>query len=168
MGAGPIGMFLAWQARCNGFDPVVVLEPNPMRCVRARQFAHMALHPDDYDIQVAQDVFGLGPSVVFDACGADLGPIVDTVAPGGSIVTIARTGRTMRLSNDSLITRGIAVIGSRGHVGQVPLALERLARFGGAPETFLTRVLNGLDELLGALRNPIAFADEFKIVCRIS
>ena len=168
MGAGPIGMFLAWQARTNGFDPVVVLEPNPKRCSRAREFAHMAMHPDDYDIQVAQDVFGNGPSVVFDACGADLGPIVDTIAPGGAIVTIARTGRTMRLSNDSLITRGIAVIGSRGHVGHVPLALERLATFDGEPETFLTRVLNGLDELLAALRDPGAFPDEFKVVCRIS
>ncbi len=168
LGAGPIGAFLAWQARSNGFDPVVVLEPNPKRCARARKLAHLALHPDDYDIQLTRDVFGLGPSVVFDACGADLGPIVAGVAPGGAIVSVARTGQTMRLSNDTLITRGIAVIGSRGHVGCVPSALERLAKLEVDPETFLTRSLNGLDDLLLALKDPTALTDELKVVCRIS
>ncbi len=168
LGAGPIGAFLAWQARSNGFDPVVVLEPNLKRRTCAGQFADLALHPDDFDISMNQEIFGLGPSVVFDACGADIAPIVAGLAPGGTIVTVARTGQNMRLSNDTLITRGIAVIGSRGHVGCVPPALERLANLDLEPETFLTRSLDGLDELLAVLKDPIASTDELKVVCRIS
>ena len=168
LGAGPIGMFLAWQARSSGFDPVVVVEPNLKRCARARQFANMALHPDEYDAKLASEIFGPGPSVVFDACGADLGPILHTLAPGGAIVTVARTGQMMRLSNDVMISRGIAVIGSRGHVGCVPQAIERLANLDLEPGFIVTHTLNGLDELLEALRTPKVFADEFKVVSRIA
>lgn len=169
LGAGPIGLFLAWTARLTGSRRVVVVEPNPRRADNARQFADQVVHPDEFGSELGPDAFGTGPDVVFDACGqANMNQIVKVLAPGGVVVTLARTAQQICVACDPLITNGQAIVGARGHVGYVPEAIEMLANGGIDPEMFITRTLDGMSQLLAALREPRKLSDELKVSCRIS
>lgn len=169
LGAGPLGLFFAWRARLGKSRRVVILEPNPRRADYARQFADLVVHPDDFDPQLSRDAFGKGPDVVFDTCGrADMDKIMAALAPGGAIVTGARTGNRYCFNTDRLITNGQAIIGARGHVGQVPQAIEMLANGEADPEMFITRALEGIPQLLAAFGNSQQLTDELKVICWIS
>ena len=168
LGGGPIGLFFAWKARLVGSPKIVVVEPNPRRAEYARLVADLVLHPDQFDAACSRDVFGIGPDVVFDACGqAEMNAILRMLAPGGAIVTMARTGQQVSIATDTLITSGQAIFGVRGHVGHVPHAVEMLARSDFDPDLFITRHLDGMSQLRAMLCEPGRLGDELKVSCRI-
>lgn len=169
LGGGPIGLFFAWKARLSGSPKVVIVEPNPRRADHARMVADLVMHPDQLDAQCNRDVFGIGPDVVLDACGqAKMNSVLQLLSPGGAIVTMARTGQLACIATDTLITSGQALIGVRGHVGQVPQAVEMLATSDIDPETFITRHLDGMSQLRSLLCEPNRLGDELKVSCHIS
>jgi threonine dehydrogenase-like Zn-dependent dehydrogenase len=169
LGGGPIGLFFAWKARLAGSARVVVVEPNSRRADYARDFADLVLHPGQLDAGAGPNLFGLGPDIVFDACGkADTNQILRLLAPGGALVTMARSGQEICVATDTLITSGQAIIGARGHIGQVPRAIEMLARSPIDPERFITRSLEGISQLRQTLCEPSRLCDELKVSCRIS
>jgi (R,R)-butanediol dehydrogenase/meso-butanediol dehydrogenase/diacetyl reductase len=168
LGAGPIGTYIAVHAALEGCSPVVVLEPSAFRASIARQYVDMALDPDEYDSNVARDVFGAGPSLIFEACGeVDLEEVFGQLGPGGTLVTVARTGQQAHLPADTLVSNGTGIVGCRGHVGFVPKAIDLLALGRVDPFPFITKTLGGLEELVVQLRHPAEVQDEFKVVCAI-
>jgi threonine dehydrogenase-like Zn-dependent dehydrogenase len=168
LGGGPIGLFFAWKARASGSPRVVIVEPNPHRANYARMVADLVVHPDQFDAQCNRDVFRFGPDVILDACGhAELNSVLPYLAPGGAIVTMARTGQLTCIATDALITSGQAIIGVRGHVGQVPNAVKMLATSDIDPEIFITRQLDGMAQLRAMLGEPNRLGNELKVSCQI-
>jgi len=168
LGGGPIGLFLAWKARLSGSPKVMIVEPNPRRAAFARMVSDLVVHPDQFDARCSQDVFGIGPDVVFDACGqAQMNAVLRLIAPGGVIATMARTGQHVCIATDTVITSGQAIVGVRGHVGHVPRAVDMLATSDIDPEMFITRNLDGMSQLRAMLCEPNRLGDELKVSCRI-
>jgi hypothetical protein len=81
---------------------------------------------------------------------------------------LARTGQSVCFRGDGLITNGQAIIGTRGHVGHVPEAIQVLASSEIDPDMFLTRSLDGILRLYDALQNPQSLPNEQKISCQIA
>lgn len=169
IGGGPIGVLMAIAFRTRGYDPVVVLEPNPWRARIARGFADYVFDPDDYCSEVYYNTYGVeGPTVVAEASGAvDLQQAVDYAAPGGVVLTVARTGRRVCIDADLLISHGKSVVGARGHVGHVPKAVVLMAESKLDFDRLVTAELSGLDALQAYLSQPSAWSDEMKVVCNV-
>lgn len=168
LGAGAIGLFLAWKARLLGAERVIVVEPNAERGNLVSQFADVVLSPDDWNSQLGCDAEWQA-DVIFDACGqSDLATALTRLAPGGALITLARTGQSVSFRGDEVITNGQAIIGTRGHVGHVPQAIQMLSSGGIDPDMFLTRSLDGISQLYDALQNPMSLTTELKFSCQIS
>jgi len=168
LGAGAIGVFLAWKSRHSEAERVVVIEPNAQRANLASQFADAVLSPEDWQSQLGHAAEWQA-DVIFDACGqSDLATALTHLAPGGALVTLARTGQSVCFRGDGVITNGQAIIGTRGHVGHVPAAIQMLASGGIDPGMFLTCSLDGISQLYSALQNPQSLITELKISCQIS
>ncbi len=169
VGGGPIGVLMAIAFRAHGYGPVVVLEPNPIRAQIARAFADYVYDPEDYCCEAYDNAFGGdGPTVVVEASGAvDLQQAVDYAAPGGVVVTVARTGRRVCIDADMLISLGKCVLGARGHVGHVPQAISLIAESKLDFDRLITAKLSGLDALQAYLSQPAAWADQMKVVCNV-
>jgi scyllo-inosose 3-dehydrogenase len=168
LGAGAIGLLLAWKARLSGTERVIVIEPNPQRAGVAGQFADEVLTPNEWQSQ-RECALEFQPDVIFDACGqADLETALKRLAPGGAFVTLARTGQSITFPGDGLITSGQAIIGTRGHVGHVREAIDLLASGKIDPYLLLTRSLDGIPQLFSALQNPQCLSAELKVTCQIS
>jgi threonine dehydrogenase-like Zn-dependent dehydrogenase len=169
LGAGAIGLFFAWKARLAGVESVVMVEPNARRAERAQEFADVVLHPDEFDDQLTANMRDSDPDIIFDACGqAAIRPLLRTLAPGGVLVTAARTGQRICFETNDMITNGQAIIGTRGHVGYVPEAIRLLSGCDLDPGQFITRTLDGLAELRAVFQDPDLLAGEFKVSCQVS
>jgi len=168
LGAGAIGMFLAWKSWLSGAERIVVIEPNAERAKLVHQFADEVLSPADWRSQRGC-AFAWQADAIFDACGQpDLAAALTRLAPGGAFITLARTGQSLCFRADDVITNGQAIIGTRGHVGHVPEAIQMLASGGIEPVMFLTRSLDGLDQLYSVLQDPLSLGAELKISCQVS
>jgi threonine dehydrogenase-like Zn-dependent dehydrogenase len=169
LGAGAIGQFFAWKSRLAGAESIVIVEPNIRRAELAREFADLVIHPDDFDAAFPSDAFDSSPDIVLDACGqAAITTLLQTLAPGGVLVTVARTGQQICFESDRVITNGQAIVGIRGHVGYLPEAIGLLSDCDIDPEKFITRSFDGLSQLHAALKDTKPLADELKVSCQIS
>ena len=167
-GGGPIGLLAGLVARILGFDPIVIVEPNPARLALAGRLGLSGFFPNDLGPGSFQDCFGPGATVVVDACGQVPGrELLSGLRPGGVIVSIARTGAESSWPDDLMITNGVRRVCTRGHVGFLPWVLRQIASGRLDPRPLITRRLHGVDELGNRLQHPERFSDEGKVLCRI-
>lgn len=152
VGAGPIGYLAAQLARqVFGASRICVSEPIDFRRSHVSPLVDTAMHPRE--LGTLTDGF----DVVIEAAGAlcDINTIVSLMRPNGRIVLLARTGGCLSIDRiDDVITKSLTLVGSRGHLGGAFVALIELLRGGRLDlSQCVTRVVTGLNELLGLLQN---------------
>ncbi len=159
-GGGPIGIYCAMLAReMFGAAHIHLIDPVACRRELASRWCTTAASVQETDWASHPDF-----DAVFEASGCldNIGAVFRHVGANGNIVLLARSGSSMQLNAvDHLITQGISIHGSRGHLGG---AFERLIALQAAGklklESVVTSVIgaeNGkdpLDALLNLLQNP--------------
>jgi threonine dehydrogenase-like Zn-dependent dehydrogenase len=68
---------------------------------------------------------------------------------------------------DDLITDGVTLVGSRGHVGHLRWVVRQMARGKIDPRPLVTHRLRGLAELADWLVHSERFARAGKVVCAL-
>ncbi len=168
LGAGPIGYYCALIARAHGFGPITIVEPNVLRRQWATKVAEQVFHPNELFEVCSGDQPSKKYSFVFECCGdAPLEKLPSLIQPGGVLTLLARNDQQMMLDVDALVTNGIEVVGTRGHIGYVPAMVELMRSGQLDPRPFITRRLRGLDELYKWLAEPSRFFNEGKVVCEL-
>jgi threonine dehydrogenase-like Zn-dependent dehydrogenase len=146
-GAGPIGLYAAMLGREAFGASVHVVEPLAGRRQLATAFCERASDVEEF--------FANDPGAPFDVAIEASGSLdnIDRVLPrlgaGGRIGLLARSGRALRLDAvDHLITNGISIVGSRGHLGGAFEDVLTLYRSGRLPlHRSVTAVVDGLEGL---------------------
>lgn len=122
-GAGPIGLGAVALARAAGAATVTVFEHSPERRALACTLgADQAFDPRDQSAaQVLMDVTrGWGADLHVECAGAahsTMPEIERSLAPGGQMIYLGRTGERAPVMLDALVTGASSIHGSRGHVG---------------------------------------------------
>lgn len=124
-GAGPIGLGAVALTRLAGASTITVFEIVEARRKLAKKMgADIALAPDVSGTSVRDVVMestkGHGADLEIDAAGVSsvlMSQIEESLAPGGRLLYLARTGEKGVLSWDRIVTGSNHLIGSRGHVG---------------------------------------------------
>lgn len=167
-GAGPIGYYCALVARARGFGPITIVEPNPSRQQWATSVSENVFCPTTFTRNIAKGSQERKYSLVLECCGsAPIERLPALVQPGGVLTLLARNDQQMRIDTDTLVTHGISVTGTRGHVGYVAEMISMLEAGTLDPRPFITQHLKGMDQLASWLRHPNRFLDEGKVVCEI-
>jgi threonine dehydrogenase-like Zn-dependent dehydrogenase len=167
-GGGPQGLLAGLVGLARGFNPIVVVEPDPRRLALAVRLGLSAFYPTEFGPHTALEAFGPGATVVLDACGLlSARELLTGIRPGGVIVNLARTGREFCWPEDMFMTYGIRRVGVRGHVGCLPWVLRQLESGRINPRALVTRRLHGLDELVDWLQQPERFGGEGKVLCKV-
>lgn len=167
-GAGPIGIFAAMICREAFCARVEVVEPLSMRRELVRPWCERAYEVEEF---FASDA-GEPIDVVIEASGAasNLDRVVDRLGPCASVALLARTGQPLHVAQaDHLITRGIGIFGSRGHLGGAFEDVLRLYRAGRLPlHAAVTGVVDGLEGVRQALGSEGAFEQRHaKLLARL-
>jgi threonine dehydrogenase-like Zn-dependent dehydrogenase len=153
-GAGPLGIFAAMLCREAFGARVDVVEPLAVR----RELVG-AWCDRNYDVE---EFFAAGDrepiDVVLEASG-DLGNIdrvLEHLGPCARVALLARSREPLRLARvDHLITSGVTLLGSRGHLGGAFEAVLRLYRAGRLPlHRAVTGIVDGLEALRRELLSP--------------
>lgn len=160
-GAGPIGVFSAMLCR-NAFaaSSIHIVEPVPFRRQFASQWADKV-----WDVQEFLDA---GDSFTYDllieASGAlsCVDSAVRRMSANANIVLLARGTESLRLNTvDRIITNGIAITGSRGHLGGAFDKVLSLWASGRLPlHDAVTGVKQGLNAIRQTLEQPEAVLEE--------
>ena len=121
-GCGPIGLGAILLTRAAGAASVIAVDPVPERRALALACgADLALEPGDEVVDtVARRTGGLGAELHVEAAGAarfTMPGIERTLAPGGAVIYLGRTGERVPLGLDVLVTAAGRIVGSRGHAG---------------------------------------------------
>ncbi len=167
-GAGPIGHFAAMLGRLVfGAAMIEVVEPLPFRRRQAARWADRARSPDDFFAEPPASI-----DVVIEASGdtSNIGRVVEHLAPHASVVLLGRSGRPLEIARvDRLITNGISIVGSRGHLGGACADVLRLQRAGRiALQDAVTGVAEGLEALRRELESePILEHRHVKLLANL-
>lgn len=164
IGGGPIGYLAALLARqVFGAARVTLSEPMRLRREFARLACDVTVTPEE--LHAAATRF----DVVIEAAGAL--PVIDSLLPrlkpNSRIVLLARTGTPLEIHQvDELITKGVTISGSRGHLGGAFAAVIELIRCGKLDlRQVVTRVVPGWNGLVRALEDPARLVrEECKVI----
>lgn len=167
-GAGPIGIFAAMICREAFCARVEVVEPQSLRRELVRPWCERAYDVEEFFASDAGDPI----DVVIEASGAasNLERVIDRLGPCASVALLARTGQPLHVAQtDHLITRGIGIFGSRGHLGGAFEDVLRLYRAGRLPlHAAVTGVVDGLEGVRQALRSEGTFEQRHaKLLARL-
>ena len=168
LGGGPIGLLTAMLCKLAfGASKVCLVEPLDFRRQFASEWADVCFTEDEFLCDSSEF------DVLIDAAGAmDLvAAAIIKMSSGARVGLLARNGRGLMLDKvDLLITRNISIFGSRGHLGGLYEQLSRLYLSGQFPmHRIITKVINGLDELLEHIVDPqVVTQQNCKVICRIT
>lgn len=144
-GAGPIGIFAAMLCREAFCARVEVVEPLTMRRELAGAWCERTYDVEEFFASDDQDPI----DVVIEAAGdaGNLDRVVGRLGACAQVALLARSGQPLHLEKaDYLITNGITVFGSRGHLGGAFEDVLRLYRAGRLPlHAAVTDVVDGLE-----------------------
>ena len=160
-GAGPIGVFTAMLCRnLFGAARVDVVEPVRFR----RNFARQWVDNSSDAAPLPEDSGGCRWDLLVEASGAleNVDAVMRQLAPNARVLLLARGTRPLHLAAvGHMITNGIAIIGSRGHLGGAFETIIALWGKGQLPlEDAVTGVeTGGLDAVKRALESPQAVAE---------
>jgi len=167
-GAGPLGVFAAMLARLAcGAASVEMVEPLPFRRDFARQWADRVSDVEEFFAEP-----GWIPAHVLIETSGKLGNVdraLGRLRPNGRIVLLARSGAQLTLSRvDHVITSGLSITGSRGHLGGAVGDLLRLYRSGRLPtHEVVTGAVHGLSGLKRALEDRTAATRHCKVLAHL-
>lgn len=152
-GGGPIGIYCAMLAReMFGAAHVHLIDPVACRRELASRWCTTSASVQDTDWCGHPDF-----DAVFEASGCleNISAVFRHIGANGQVILLARSGSSMQLDAvDHLITQGISIHGSRGHLGG---AFERLIALQAAGKLKLESVVTSVigaeegDDPLGAL-----------------
>jgi len=156
-GAGPIGIFAAMLCRQAFGARVEVVEPVPLRRELAAAWCERTYDVNEFFSENDREPI----DVVLEASG-DLGNIDRVLGRLGAcarVALLARTGKPLRLAGvEHLITNGITIFGSRGHLGGAFEDVLRLYRAGALPlHDAVTGEVDGLQGIQRELQSPDSF-----------
>jgi threonine dehydrogenase-like Zn-dependent dehydrogenase len=157
-GGGPIGIFAAMLCR-EGFGASVdVVEPVPFRRQLAATWCDRVYDVGEFFADARRDSI----DVVLEASGdlRNIERVLERLTPCARVALLARSGKPLRLPHvDQLITGGISIFGSRGHLGGAFDDVLRLVRSGRLPlHAAVTGVVDGLEDL----RHELEADDRFE------
>ncbi|HTW06499.1 MAG TPA: alcohol dehydrogenase catalytic domain-containing protein [Acidimicrobiales bacterium] len=135
LGAGPVGLLVAWLARLRGAAQVSVSDPAPERAGHAHRLG--------FDV-VAAATTEPKARVVFDCTGhASVAPTVTRcAAAGGVVVTVGAYPGVVGVDLQDLMFREITIVGSRAYTTEdISDAIGLLASGSAAPATVITDVI---------------------------
>ncbi len=154
-GAGPIGIFTAMMCRLvYGAASVDVVEPLRFRRQFAEQWADRS-----YDVEEFHDRRdGQRYDLLVETSGglADVDRTIHRMGPRSHVVLLARGTAPLHLTAvDQVVTNGISITGSRGHLGGAFQSVLALWQSGRLPlHRAVTGVLQGFDSILQLLEQP--------------
>lgn len=150
-GAGPIGLYAAMLCRESFGASAVVVEPIARRREIASEWAERTCEVEEFFAETSGDPF----DVAIEASGEldNVERVLRRLGPCGRIGLLARRGRPLHVDAvDHLITNGITIVGSRGHLGGGFADVLGLHRAGRLPlHRSVTGVVHGLDGLRSEL-----------------
>ncbi len=160
-GAGPIGVFAAMLCRyVFAAASIHIVEPVPFRRQFASQWADRV-----WDVQEfldAADEFSYDQFIEASGALANLDTGIRRMNANGRIVLLARGTEPLLLQTvDRIITNGLTVIGSRGHLGGAFDTVLSLWATGRLPlQEVVTGVEQGLGAICESLRQPEKLLDK--------
>jgi D-xylulose reductase len=157
-GAGPIGLYAAMLCREAFGASVEVVEPVARRREVAAAWSERTYDVEEFFADSRADPF----DVVIEASGelANVDRVFPRVGPCGRLGLLARRGRALHVESvDHLISNGISIVGSRGHLGGAVADVLGLHRAGRLP---LERSVSGTVEGLEGLRRELLSPEPFE------
>lgn len=160
-GAGPIGVFAAMLCRyAFSAASVHVVEPVAFRRQFAKQWADKVW--DTQEFLDARDAFNF--DLLLEASGAlaSVDASMRCMSANASIVLLARGTEPLLLQTvDHIVTNGITIVGSRGHLGGAFDTVLSLWASGRLPlHDAVTGVKQGLNAICQSLQQPEKLLDE--------
>lgn len=160
-GAGPIGLFAAMLCqRIYCAASVQIVEPVGFRRQFAEQWADSIWAVEEFLDAPNSASFDL----VIEASGAldNIDPIIRRMGSNSSVLLLSRgTGSLHLRAVDHIVTNGIAIRGSRGHLGGAFDTVLSLWMTGRVPlQDTVTGVMQGLGAVQQALEQPTQVVEE--------
>lgn len=155
LGGGPLGVFAAMLCRrVLGASRIAVIERSPFRRHIAGRWADEVFAEGELPARDGTRGFDL----LFEAAGAMdvIERALPLLAPQAKVLLLSRGSAPLHLASvATIVTNGISLIGSRGHLGGVMEQVLSLARTGQLPlHEAVTGVEQELDRLLALLESP--------------
>lgn len=148
IGAGPIGLLLAFVVRRLGAGAIFISEPSSARRTFAASLGYEILDPSDPVADLEARTDGSLADVVFDAAG--VAPVAAflprLVRPGGRVAIVAVYGRPVELDLQAIVFRELTVLGNRVYTpADIDAALALLVDDGQALRPLLGEVVALVD-----------------------
>ncbi len=133
VGTGMVGLLVVQTLRASGCGLIIAVDVDPDRLDLAlASGADQAVRADSGDVvsQILRLTGDRGADVVFDVAG--LAPTVKlavhSARKGGSITLVGNLAPTVELPLQTVVTRGLKLLGSLASRGEYPAALDMLER----------------------------------------
>ena len=152
LGAGPIGLLLAFVVRHLGAGAIFISEPSAARRTFAASLGYEILDPSDPVADLDARTDGSLADVAFDAAGvpAVAALLPRLVRPAGRIAIVAVYGRPVELDLQAIVFREQTVLGNRVYTpADIDAALALLHDEGQALRPLIGEVVP-LAEVVGA------------------
>ena len=144
MGAGPIGLLLAFAARRAGASSILIGEPSPARRALAEAVGFETLDPADPLADLERRTSGWLADVAFDAAAvpAVAALLPRLVRPAGRIGLVGTYGRPVEVDLQAVLFRELTLIGNRVYQpADIDTALAVLAADSAGFEPLISAVL---------------------------
>jgi threonine dehydrogenase-like Zn-dependent dehydrogenase len=129
LGAGPIGLAFILLYRKMGAGTIVAVEPRELRRRIASDLGadHVLDVQGDGQLSRIREVLPGGAHIVIDAAGTLLGPALEVVRPGGTVVLFGMVERTSApVSQYDLTRKELTIVGSFIQTNTFPKVTEAL------------------------------------------
>jgi threonine dehydrogenase-like Zn-dependent dehydrogenase len=129
LGAGPIGLAFILLYRKMGAGTIVAVEPRELRRRIASDLGadHVLDFQGDGQLSRIREVLPGGAHIVIDAAGTLLGPALEVVRPGGTVVLFGMVERTSApVSQYDLTRKELTIVGSFIQTNTFPKVTEAL------------------------------------------
>lgn len=117
IGAGPIGIIIAFAARAAGASKILISEVNNKRISQAAKYGFDVVNPSEADIneKIKSYTGGRGFDKVFEVSGSKAGVLltVDACTIGGTIVPLSLSGEAVPFILGKVSFKELKVVGSR-------------------------------------------------------
>lgn len=133
VGVGMIGLLVVQAARAKGCGTVIAVDLSDEKLELAKQLGAdegINASRDDIVEQIQSLTGGRGADVAFEAVGveASVNTAIASVRKGGSVTLVGNLSPTIELPLQSVVTRGIQLIGSCASSGEYPACLDLISR----------------------------------------
>lgn len=168
VGMGPIGMCIGLWAKAAGAY-VIGLEPRPYRRRLASTLGVDAVIEGNPRDAVAGKILDSGGEVDFlvEASGIQemVPTLVSVLRPRGTVILVGHSTRSVEMSLETLVLRGLKMVGSCGQVGQNTYArvIHALSERVIDPRPMITHRFN-LDQVPEAFRFALSSEEYGKII----